>query len=156
MAPTEPEAPLEAPLLNEAENAEPPMPKGFWKRELRAIFALAAPCIVTTCSSQVGMCGALVGNARGRTVGALSPGAPRKDLGSQACPAAPMNCVAYMGFFDALVDGGGQVWARRPYSTCNRNLVERTGRVQALSRLPNVHNNTVPALSTRSLGCVDL
>ncbi|KAG2423378.1 hypothetical protein HXX76_015344 [Chlamydomonas incerta] len=28
------------------------MPKGFWKKELRAIFALAAPCIVTTCSSQ--------------------------------------------------------------------------------------------------------
>ncbi|GLI65958.1 hypothetical protein VaNZ11_009639 [Volvox africanus] len=37
------------PLL---ENGEPSLVKGAWKRELRSIFMLALPCIVTTCSSQ--------------------------------------------------------------------------------------------------------
>ncbi|GIL79039.1 hypothetical protein Vretimale_55 [Volvox reticuliferus] len=37
------------PLLK---NGELPLAKGAWKRELRSIFMLALPCIVTTCSSQ--------------------------------------------------------------------------------------------------------
>jgi hypothetical protein len=39
------------PLLEEA--GLRPLPKGEWKRELRNIFMLALPCIITTCSSQV-------------------------------------------------------------------------------------------------------
>ncbi len=92
MAPTEPAAPLEAPLLNEAENAEPPMPKGFWKRELRAIFALAAPCIVTTCSSQVNMTSARSGRlgCGGRKARAGEPSG-RYAMRDRALAPTPLN-----------------------------------------------------------------
>lgn len=85
------------PLLAEADE-EPPLPKGEWKRELRNIFLLALPCIISTCSSQtmVSACGQQEGGADPCSVAGTR--SPKMSAGRQhRAPAAPAACLSSGG-----------------------------------------------------------